>query len=333
MMRLLMANWHKWLALLVFMQLLIWLTTGLYFNSLMDSADNVTTERLVQHEGYLPGRQLYPVQAIAAPPPVAISLVWVLGSPYYQFDYNQPLHDYYLKQRRLFNATTGVPWQISPEQIAKIAEQAYSGRATGSKPVLISPPIDDLPRQQNPLWQVRFADEYSTAIYLDALTGHVIKHTNDRQRFDDLMFTLHFMDYSGSGFFNHPLIIVFATATCLLSLSGGYLLIFGSRQRPAAQSATPVTLTINFASTAEPARLEVRPTDTVFNALSKHNIELPSECGGAGTCGKCRVQCSADTPVNDVEHYHLSEQQLASGIRLGCQQLTGTCQQLQLPYR
>ena len=327
-----MANWHKWLALLVSIQLLVWLITGFYFNSLMNSADNITTRQPVQHEGYLPGRELYPLKAIDAPPPLAVSVIWVRGAPYYQFEYNQPLHTYFPHHRRLFDAITGTSWQISAEQVATIAHQAYAGSARAGEPVLLKPPIDDLPRQQNPLWQVRFADEFNTAVYLDALTGHVIRHTNDRQRFDELMYTLHFIDYTRTGFFNHPLIIIFAIATSLLALSGGYLLISRSRPR-VQQQASPCTLTVSFVSGADPDSLPARAGDTVFTTLSRHGIHLPSECGGAGTCGKCRLQCTPDTPVTDIEQHHLNQRQLARGIRLGCQQQVGVCQYIKLPRR
>lgn len=327
-----MANWHKWLALLVSIQLLVWLITGFYFNSLMNSADNITTRQPVQHEGYLPGRELYPLKAIDAPPPLAVSVIWVLGAPYYQFEYNQPLHTYFPHHRRLFDAITGTSWQISAEQVATIAHQAYAGSARAGEPVLLKPPIDDLPRQQNPLWQVRFADEFNTAVYLDALTGHVIRHTNDRQRFDELMYTLNFIDYTRTGFFNHPLIIIFAIATSLLALSGGYLLISRSRPR-VQQQASPCTLTVSFVSGADPDSLPARAGDTVFTTLSRHGIHLPSECGGAGTCGKCRLQCTPDTPVTDIEQHHLNQRQLARGIRLGCQQQVGVCQYIKLPRR
>ena len=332
MIRLVMANWHKWLALLVSIQLLVWLITGFYFNSLMNSADNITTRQPVQHEGYLPGRELYPLKAIDAPPPLAVSVIWVLGAPYYQFEYNQPLHTYFPHHRRLFDAITGTSWQISAEQVATIAHQAYAGSARAGEPVLLKPPIDDLPRQQNPLWQVRFADEFNTAVYLDALTGHVIRHTNDRQRFDELMYTMHFIDYTRTGFFNHPLIIIFAIATSLLALSGGYLLISRSRPR-VQQQASPCTLTVSFVSGADPDSLPARAGDTVFTTLSRHGIHLPSECGGAGTCGKCRLQCTPDTPVTDIEQHHLNQRQLARGIRLGCQQQVGVCQYIKLPRR
>ena len=332
MIRLVMANWHKWLALLVSIQLLVWLITGFYFNSLMNSADNITTRQPVQHEGYLPGRELYPLKAIDAPPPLAVSVIWVLGAPYYQFEYNQPLHTYFPHHRRLFDAITGTSWQISAEQVATIAHQAYAGSARAGEPVLLKPPIDDLPRQQNPLWQVRFADEFNTAVYLDALTGHVIRHTNDRQRFDELMYTLHFIDYTRTGFFNHPLIIIFAIATSLLALSGGYLLISRSRPR-VQQQASPCTLTVSFVSGADPDSLPARAGDTVFTTLSRHGIHLPSECGGAGTCGKCRLQCTPDTSVTDIEQHHLNQRQLARGIRLGCQQQVGVCQYIKLPRR
>lgn len=329
-MRIIIAAWHKWLALLVAIQLLIWLGTGLYFNSLMDSASNITTEQPVQHEAYLPGLQLFPLQELPAPPPLSIKLIWILGTPYYALHYNQPLHDYFKQERRLFDAVSGKPWQITPRHVSRIADLAYTGNGLAAEPELVMPPIADLPRQQNPLWRINFADEVHTSLYLDAQTGHVIKHTNDHQRFDDLMFTLHFMDYAGSGSFNHWLIIITAAITCLLSVTGGYLLLkSGIRSKPGNLSAShAITIT---RTTRQPETIFTSSSSSLFAALAKQNIHLPSECGGGGTCGKCRVQVAPDSPVSEAEHYHLNTEQLAKGYRLGCQQQAGHCNAIHIP--
>lgn len=70
------------------------------------------------------------------------------------------------------------------------------------------------------MWQVQAQDDNNTSIYLDAVTGQVLRHANDDFRLKDLMFKLHFMDYGNTGGFNHWLIICFAIATLLLSITG-----------------------------------------------------------------------------------------------------------------
>jgi flavorubredoxin/Na+-transporting NADH:ubiquinone oxidoreductase subunit NqrF len=59
---------------------------------------------------------------------------------------------------------------------------------------------------------------------------------------------------------------------------------------------------------------------TLFEALKDNHIELPSLCGGAGMCGFCKVKVLSDLgEPNAAEQGHLSKDQLAAGIRLGCQ--------------
>ena len=70
------------------------------------------------------------------------------------------------------------------------------------------------------MWQVAVEDENNTTIYLDSITGQVLRHANDDFRLKDLMMKLHFMDYGNSGGFNHWLIIAFAFATLFLSITG-----------------------------------------------------------------------------------------------------------------
>ncbi|HUP55829.1 MAG TPA: hypothetical protein VM598_00140 [Bdellovibrionota bacterium] len=53
-------------------------------------------------------------------------------------------------------------------------------------------------------------------------------------------------------------------------------------------------------------------------------LDLGSECGGHGVCGKDRIQLDPASrgfvsPVTDEEREHLSAAELADGWRLGCQ--------------
>lgn len=59
---------------------------------------------------------------------------------------------------------------------------------------------------------------------------------------------------------------------------------------------------------------------TIFKALENQPVELDSDCGGLGKCGKCKVQVITPLgPPNAQEEKLLSEEELARGIRLACQ--------------
>ncbi len=61
---------------------------------------------------------------------------------------------------------------------------------------------------------------------------------------------------------------------------------------------------------------------TIFEAATRAGLGIRSECGGLGTCGKCKVQVEDLISVNEiteVERELLSPEELREGIRLACQ--------------
>ncbi len=90
-----------------------------------------------------------------------------------------------------------------------------------------------------------------------------------------------------------------------------------------AEVAPAATCTIDI--NAGDMQLTVATGQTLFDALKENNIQLPSLCGGEGLCGFCKVKVLNDVgEPNAAEQGHLSKDQLADGIRLGCQvTLTG----------
>ena len=61
---------------------------------------------------------------------------------------------------------------------------------------------------------------------------------------------------------------------------------------------------------------------TVMEAASEAALKLPSECGGQGSCGRCRVlvsPSSAVKPPSSSETRLLTEEELEKGYRLACQ--------------
>ncbi|MGD9368583.1 MAG: ASKHA domain-containing protein [Desulfobacteraceae bacterium] len=66
--------------------------------------------------------------------------------------------------------------------------------------------------------------------------------------------------------------------------------------------------------------VRVKHGRTIFEALQKTNLDLSSECGGLGTCGKCKVRIVTPIgPAGKQERKLLPPAELEGGIRLACQ--------------
>ena len=61
---------------------------------------------------------------------------------------------------------------------------------------------------------------------------------------------------------------------------------------------------------------------TVLEAARSLGVDIESLCGGAKSCGKCRIKCEAGTahlsPFTDEEAGFISEKERAEGFRLAC---------------
>jgi len=61
---------------------------------------------------------------------------------------------------------------------------------------------------------------------------------------------------------------------------------------------------------------------TISNAAKEAGVGIRSECGGVGSCGKCRViilNSEAVSEVTEAESKHLSRSEIDNGYRLACQ--------------
>jgi hypothetical protein len=219
---------HKWLSLLVFIQLFIWLGSGLFFN-LMDhskASGNQYRQSIVQAD--IDEHRLLGIQDVLAQSKVAVkevSFVQRLGQPHYLLTHEKGLYRHFKSHLSLVNAYTGEIELIDKEMASALALETYSGEGSISGIIKVKPPIDDFPKEQNTLWQVNFIDELNTRIYINASSGQLIGHSNDDKRFADFFFMLHFMDFASlignaSQGFNNWLIIFFALLTLAFCFTG-----------------------------------------------------------------------------------------------------------------
>ena len=213
---------HKWLSILIGLQLLIWLSTGLFFN-LMDhqktsgnqfrqspAIAQVNEDKLVEPQRVL----------LKSKPAVSLKQISLLEKPYYLLTHEKGLYSHLNNSYSLVDAYSGRQVIIDELMASELAQASYKGQEEISSVIKMSPPYDDIPREQNNVWQINYADDVNTSVYIDAGSGRVVKHSNDDKRFADIFFMLHFMDYGSEGSFNNVQIIIFATFTFFFALTG-----------------------------------------------------------------------------------------------------------------
>ena len=214
-------QWHKWLSLLVAIQLLIWLTTGLYF-ALCDhnKAAGNTYRQPVTLPEQSENTALAEISALPVSGVSVVRLFYLQNKPFYLVERRTPAHDYQLQDTIVFDATNGERIQLNEELIGEQALRSYSGPGRIISATLSESPVKALPGYKNPAWAVAMDDELATTIYLRADTAQVIAHVDNPRRLRNLMFKLHFMDYANEGSFNNLYSTLFGAMALLLTLTG-----------------------------------------------------------------------------------------------------------------
>lgn len=66
--------------------------------------------------------------------------------------------------------------------------------------------------------------------------------------------------------------------------------------------------------------LEARPYMNLLDLLRRERVFIPSTCGGAGICGKCKIRVVEGTGygITEQERELLSDREIEAGIRLAC---------------
>ena len=310
-----MRKIHKWVGLLIGIQFALWLGSGLTM-SLLDHDQ-------VQGHGYRAHgikAQPWPKNALPASAVLGeiessiqrISSGWLLERPVYQaFDG---------KKTRLADALSGTPIDIDAPLASRLAQASYNGPGKAQAPLLLEHTME-VRDHEGRLWRVDFKDEQETTVYLSAQTGEVLEHRNRTWRLFDMVWMLHIMDYTGRKNFNNPLVITAGIGGLWLALTGIWLLITSFRINEFIPKRWRGTRELAvFSPDGSVLRtMEVPAGDTVFIALARNGLQLPSNCGGGQSCGLCEVRFRGKAPAaSSADREHLSESKLKMGYRLAC---------------
>lgn len=213
---------HKWIALIVGIQLLAWSVSGLFMTAVPIS--QVRGEHNVRKPETVDLRTaaLIPIanalERVPAGAVARVELRAVAGRPVYEIGIDG-------SSSSLLDARTGdLLSPITQPHAMEIAAADFAGAGRAIKATLITenPPIEF--RGDLPVWQISFDDPDETNLYISAATGKVAARRSATWRIYDFLWSLHIMDYSERENFNNPLVIATAAIAFVLAVSGLVLL-------------------------------------------------------------------------------------------------------------
>ena len=310
-----MRKLHKWIGLVIALQFLLWMGSGVVM-SLLDASKVQGKEFRIKPPAPPPWpRDALDPSAVLAKSSEGVSSVtsgWLLDRPVYVLQGD--------KRSWLVGAADGRPFAIDAALAGAIARASYSGKGQAGSARLLAYSLEARAHKE-PVWRVDFDDADETAVYVSARSGKVLEHRNSTWRLFDFFWMLHIMDYSERTDFNNPLLVSSAIGGLWMALSGVWLLFASVRLAEFVPARLRRRSRVNLAGSAgTPTRaVDAAAGDTVFQALARAGLQLPSNCGGGQSCGLCEVKCVGKAPApTAAERALLTPHKLDAGYRLAC---------------
>ncbi|MEZ5996165.1 MAG: PepSY domain-containing protein [Hyphomonadaceae bacterium] len=220
------ASWlHKWLALIVGLQVIFWIGSGLFFA--VYPIERVRSEHRIAERGALP------LSAAARSPG---EIAGLLPEAPTRLTYERAptgeevaVAEFPARRPMLIDLQD---WRVaSPLSAAAAAQiaQAYVARAPRVREErLVSEETPEY-RGALPAWRIAFDDAEGLVVYVAADTARVTARRSDLWRLYDGLWALHIMDWRDHENFNTGLLMVASGAALLLALSGLVLLPYRLR--------------------------------------------------------------------------------------------------------
>jgi uncharacterized iron-regulated membrane protein len=220
---------HRWLGLLIAIQLLCWVAGGLIMSALRIDALRGETPAAQRAAPTLdPAQHLLSIRDVAATQPPgtvhSVTLTMLLEKPVYRLETHAGA--------MLIDAGNGQPLSPLPESTVRaLALADYAGSGTLQGMDLIEVEELEIRGREVPLWRAQFDDDRHTTLYISPGTGAVVARRNDLWRVFDFVWMLHIMDYQQREDINHPLLTATAATALLFVTSGLWMLFYSFRRR------------------------------------------------------------------------------------------------------
>lgn len=331
---LLVRRVHKWLALVVGVQAVLWALTGLYMTAI--HIDIIHGDRFIRTPGPAP----FDLAALAAPGPLiaavpgttAVRLVRLLDRPAYIVEGSGA--------PALFDAHSGAKLApLSEAMIRTVAASRYAGDDAIARVELLHEVPAEIRGRPAPVWRVEFDHWNKPTLYLSAHTGELLARRHELWRVFDFAWMLHIMDYEERENINNPLLRIATIAATLMALTGAALLFWNlpkRRRREAKPLAMPRMSPLFFRRfhkwvglilgaqfvlwTASGAGMALLDHDKVMGHGAEHKRHVmtigPDVTGPAAltaALGQTQVTALTLRPLHDRVVY---EAATASGVRL-----------------
>ena len=207
---------HKWAALVVGIQLFLWVAGGLVMSlSDIDEVHGDLTKAVIEPKP-LRWDRLVALEEIVGRVPAPITELSLSAG-------------FFGPQLRLtdtrgvvyqFDAQTGKPLRrVISSQALRIAEAHYSGEGVGQAPIQVHENSTEY-RGRLPVWRVDFDDAAATTLYVAVDNGAVVTRRNRIWRIYDFAWMLHIMDYRQRDDFNHWLLTTMSVLAVSTSATG-----------------------------------------------------------------------------------------------------------------
>jgi len=218
------AKIHKWLALVMAIQILFWFVSGLFFAAF--PIERVRSEHAVAEPHPAPvaldaasvGLQRLAATGVAAGE--KIELKSLLGRPV-------ALISGGADRPRLYDLTTAR--RLSPIPMTFAARIAEADHAGGARAARVARVTENTPEYRGalPAWRVDFEDGAGRSLYVAADSGAVTARRSTLWRTYDFLWGLHIMDWRGHEDFNTPLLIAATLLGLVIIVTG--IIMFPSR--------------------------------------------------------------------------------------------------------
>lgn len=227
---------HRWLALVIGAQLLLWTASGLFMTAV--DIDFIHGDSLVRDvASTLPsGVPLASIETLRAGRDdiVALRLRTLPDDGQRVYELER------IGRRELVDAATGRTLApLSPSRVRALARAYYAGHGQVARVRMLGAD-EDIPAEirgrRAPLWRVDFDDWLETTFYLHPDTGSLVTRRHRLWRWYDFLWSLHIMDYREREHVDNVLLRVVAPLALTTVAFGGWLAFFSfaflRRRRP-----------------------------------------------------------------------------------------------------
>jgi uncharacterized iron-regulated membrane protein len=224
---------HRWLGLLMAVQIVAWMASGLWFA--IYPIETIRGEHLTRPpEELQAGSKARLPGDLAAPADLHPALDTHFAG------------DWTLSSAQLQRWNGAVVWRVSGSSRGQPFVRLVAGDGSGVLPGLtaataeqraldwlVAPgavrsvewieavePDAEIRGRTPPFWKVSFSEPESLNLYLDPWTGEILARRTARWRVFDFLWMLHIMDFETRDDFNHPLLQLAALLGLIIAVSG-----------------------------------------------------------------------------------------------------------------